>query len=139
MTSSCCLYWQLLTFITPISVFLLVTISKQLFAGLVLFSVVFFIQGEDQPQKFLFSYHCITFLWFWECLEAAGRIFFTKEVLFKILQNLQKTTCAAVFLNKVRLATLINKYSGNGVFLWTFQIFKGTFLCKTPPDDCLID
>ena len=64
MTSSCCLYCQLLTFITPISVFLLVAISKQLFAGLVLFSVVFFIEGEDQPQKFLFSYHCITFLWF---------------------------------------------------------------------------
>ena len=109
--------------ISHLILFLLVTISKQLFAGLVLFSVVFFIEGEDQPQKFLFSHHCITFLWFWECSEAAGRIFFTKEVFFKILQNLQKTTCSAVFLNKVRLATLINKDSGNGVFLWTFQNF----------------
>ena len=69
----------------------------------------------------IFLYNCITFSWFWECSEAAGRICLTKEVLLKILQNLQKTTCAGVFLNKVRLANLIKKDSGNSVFLWIFK------------------
>ena len=55
---------------------------------------------------FISLYH---FLWFWECSEAAGRICFKREVLFKILQNLQKTTCAGVFLNKARLAKRLRR------------------------------
>ena len=35
-------------------------------------------------------------LWSEECSEAALRMCFTKEVFFKILQNLQKSTCAGV-------------------------------------------
>ena len=55
---------------------------------------------------FISLYH---FLWSWECSEAAGRICFKKELLFKILQNLQKTTCARAFLNKVRLAKRLRR------------------------------
>ena len=55
---------------------------------------------------------------------------FPKELLFKILQNLLKSTCAGVFLNNATLATLINKDSGNGAFLWILEIIKDTYFMK---------
>ena len=77
-------------------------------------------------------------LWCWECSKAVVRICFTKEVLFKMLQNLQKFTCAGVFLNRVRLATLIRKDSGKGVFLWIFRNYEGHLFYKTLQGDCFV-
>ena len=103
MTSSCCLYCQLLTFITPISVFLLVAISKQLFAGLVLFSVVFFIEGEDQPQKFLFSYHVSLFCGFENAQKQPVVFFLQKKCSSKYCKIYRKPLVPQSFLIKLGL------------------------------------
>ena len=54
-------------------------------------------------------------LWFWECSEAAGRICFTKEVLFEILQR------------KPLVSFLIKLTVFSCAF---FEIIKGTFFMK---------
>ena len=67
--------------------------------------------------------------WFWECSEAAGRICFTKEVLLKILQNLQTTTCARVFINKIRLANLFKKRLRQRCFIVKYlKLLRTVFL-----------
>ena len=81
-------------------VFLLVLMSKQLFAEVVLFSVVFFTEGEDSPQKFLFSQNCITHFVVLRMLRSSRSYLFYKR---SAIQNLQKTTCAGVFLIKLDL------------------------------------
>ena len=48
-------------------------------------------------------------------LEAAVPMCFTKELLFKMLQNLQKIPVLESIFNKVRLTTLA-KRPGAGVF-----------------------
>ena len=60
-------------------------------------------------------------------------MYFTKEVLLKILQNLQKTTCAGIFLNKVRLATLRKKIPASVFSCEVFEIIKDTFFIKNLP------
>ena len=46
-----------------------------------------------------------------------------------MLQNLQETTCVGVFLNKVRLATLMKKDSGKGVSPMKFsKLLRAPFL-----------
>ena len=57
-------------------------------------------------------------------------MYFAKEVLIKILQNFQKTNCAGVIFNKVRLATLIKKTPAQVFFCEFFEIINGTFFIK---------
>ena len=93
--------------------FLSVTMSKDLFAGLVLCSMIFFMEGEDEPQKFLFSYHCITFCG----LENAPK----QPVVFVLKKNCSSKYCKIYrkplvpepFLIKLGL----QKDSDDGVFL----------------------
>ena len=68
---------------------LLVTMSKQLFAGLVLFPVIFFMEVEDQPQKLLFSKHCITHFMVLRMLKSSRSYLFYKR---SSIQNVAKFT-----------------------------------------------
>ena len=67
-----------------------------------------------------FSFRIIVslILWFQECSEAAVRMCFTKEIFFKMLQNLQKkNVCRSLFLIKLSLQLF-------------FEIIKSNFFIK---------
>ena len=91
------------------------------------FFSIFPYDGEDLPQKILFSYHCITYFAVLRMLRSSRSYLFYKR---SALRNIAKKT-TSVFLNKVRLATLIKKKIAVTVFSCAFfEIIKGTFFMK---------
>ena len=116
--------------------FLLVTMSKELFAGLVLFpwfsswkvrksGIPTFISTENPIFRSLYHFFVVL-----RMLRSSRSYLFYKRSAFKILQNLQKTICAGVFLNKVRLANIIKKSPTRAFSCQFFEITKETFFIK---------
>ena len=62
-------------------------------------------------------------------------------MLLTILQSWQSNICAEVPFKKFASLMVCNLFedhnSGNGVFLWIFQIFKEVLFCRTCPNRCL--
>ena len=108
--------------------FLSVTMRKELFAGLVLCSMIFFMEGEDEPQKFLFSYHCITFCGLENAQKQPVVSVLKKNCFSKYCKIYRKPLVPEPFLIKLGL----QKDSGDSVFLWIFRnMYKIHFLQNT--------
>ena len=78
-----------------------------------------------------FSCHRITYFVVLIMLRISSAYVLLENVLFKILQKLQKSTFAESILHKVRLSVLIKKWLQHSFFPVNFlEIVKDTFCVK---------
>ena len=61
-------------------------------------------EGEDQPHKFLFSHHCITYFVVLRMLRSSrAYVFYKIDVLQNVAKVTEKHVCRSLFLIKLRL------------------------------------
>ena len=79
--------------------------------------IIFFMEGEDQPHKFLFLHRVTKFAALRMLRSSRAYVFYTRHVLESVTKFAKKHVCRSLFLINLSLQLYSKKDSDTGVFL----------------------
>ena len=79
--------------------------------------IIFFMEGEDQPHKFLFLHRVTKFAALRMLRSSRAYVFYTRDILESVAKFTEKHVCQSLLLIKLSLQLHLKKDSDTGVFL----------------------